>query len=89
MTTSNNGNTPTANQPLTLPLDGFSRLSQILPFLPIGESTFWKWVKEGKAPQPIKLSSNVSVFSNRELHAWFDEIITNGRKEQASNDKAK
>ncbi len=88
MTTANTGNTPTAT-PLTLPLDGFSRLSQILPFLPIGESTFWKWVKSGKAPQPIKLSSNVSVFSNRELHDWFNEIIANGRKEQASNGKAK
>jgi prophage regulatory protein len=28
------------------------RISQILDRLPIGRSTFWNWVKIGKAPAP-------------------------------------
>lgn len=43
---------------------GFYRIHQIVlipgktvgaPLLPISRTTFWRWVKEGKAPQPVKL----------------------------------
>ena len=65
--------TPTTHhQPITLPQDGMSRLSQLLPFLPIGKSTVWAWVRAGKFPQPIKLSDNVTVWRNSDIHDWLN-----------------
>ncbi|OAV34499.1 hypothetical protein AO364_1884 [Moraxella catarrhalis] len=61
----------TLHNPTTLPHDGMSRLSQILPFLPIGKSTVWNWVKQGKFPQPIKLSPTITVWRNQDIHAWL------------------
>lgn len=40
--------------PITLPLDGLSRASQILPFLPFGQATLWAWSKCGKFPTAYK-----------------------------------
>ena len=30
--------------------------------LPISPATWWRWVKEGKAPKPFKLGANVTVW---------------------------
>lgn len=38
----------------TLPTEGFVRLKQVLQVLPIGKTTWWNGVKEGKYAQPIK-----------------------------------
>ncbi|UNU74059.1 AlpA family phage regulatory protein [Moraxella nasovis] len=55
-----------------LPKDGMSRINQILPFLPIGKSTVWKWVREGKFPEPVKLSSTMTAWRNSDIHAWIE-----------------
>ncbi|MFL1732505.1 helix-turn-helix transcriptional regulator [Moraxella oculi] len=62
-----------SNSQTSLPKDGMSRLTQLLPFLPIGKSTVWKWVKDGKFPQPIKLSPTVTVWRNSDIHQWLNE----------------
>lgn len=62
----------TQSNPTTLPQDGMSRLSQLLPFLPIGKSTVWAWVKAGKFPAPIKLSPTVTVWRNSDVHHWLN-----------------
>ena len=39
-----------------IPSTGYLRQAQLVgPILPIGATTLWRWVKEGKFPQPIKL----------------------------------
>ena len=46
------------------------RLYQILgssrrgipPLIPVGKSTWWRWIASGKAPAPIKLSTRVTVW---------------------------
>ncbi len=89
-----NPNTPTATadntgdtqQPLTLPLDGFSRAKQLLPFIGIGESTLWAWCKQGRFPKPIKLSSNISVWQNERIHKWFKEQCEKGKACTPAND---
>lgn len=65
------------NTPATLPRDGYSRLSQILPFLPIAKSTIESWVKQGKFPAPIKLSPTVTAWRNQDIHAWLDNLSNN------------
>jgi len=38
----------------SLPTEGFVRIKQILAVFPIGKSSWWLGVKEGRYPQPIK-----------------------------------
>ncbi|WP_028573192.1 helix-turn-helix transcriptional regulator [Desulfonatronum lacustre] len=52
----------------TTPSDRLVRINGIIPEkLPIGKSTFWLWVKQGKMPPPVKLSPRVSAW-------WVSEI---------------
>lgn len=45
-----------------LPKTGLLRDKQIHPFFGIGRSTWWKWVREGKAPPGIKLGNRTTVW---------------------------
>lgn len=49
------------------------RPRQAADFLGIGISTLWRWVKEDPdAPQPIRLSTRVTVFREADIVAWRD-----------------
>jgi predicted DNA-binding transcriptional regulator AlpA len=39
-----------------IPETGFVRLSQVLSVIPLGKTCWWKGVKSGRFPKPIKLS---------------------------------
>ena len=41
--------------------------------LPVTEKTIWSWVRDGKFPKPLKLSSNVTVWRMSEVEAWLEE----------------
>lgn len=58
-------------QSVTLPLTGFTRAAQLLPFLPFGKTTLFKWSGEGRFPKPIKLSSTITAWRNEDVHEWF------------------
>ncbi len=53
-----------------LPDSGFMRLSQIIgnkekgipPIIPVGKSTWWAGVKDGRYPPPVKLSKRVTCW---------------------------
>lgn len=45
-----------------LPSTGFLRLRQVLKVFPVGESTWWRKVKEGVYPQPVKLGSRTTAW---------------------------
>lgn len=51
-----------------LPSTGFIRLPQILQAIPVGRSTWWAWVKTGKAPKPVKLSDRVTAWRAQDIH---------------------
>jgi len=57
-----------------LPKTGFVRAKQIHPHLAIGLSTWWLWVREGKAPKPIKLGNRTTVWRAEEIHKLADEL---------------
>ena len=44
------------------------------PILPIGLSTWWEWVKEGKAPKGIKISSRITVWKKDDVLALIDRL---------------
>lgn len=45
--------------------------------LPVTTSTWWAWVKSGKAPAPIKLSPGCTVWREADVLA-FAERLANG-----------
>lgn len=65
---------PKTDTPAILPMTGYSRLSQILPYLPIAKSTVEDWVKKGKFPAPVKLSKTVTAWRNEDIHAWLNGL---------------
>jgi len=58
----------------------YLRLSQIIgdrqrgidPILPIGRSTFLRWVKNKKAPAPLRLGKGVTVWRESEILAFAE-----------------
>jgi len=46
----------------------------IRPLLPIGRSTWWLWVKTGKAPAPIKLSDRVTVWRASDIARFIETL---------------
>ena len=50
----------------------FVRIAQIVgPLVPCSRSTWWRYVKTGKAPQPIKLGAGVTAWNVGELRKWL------------------
>lgn len=65
-----------------LPETGFLRLRQIVgdrkakpPIagpVPVSPSTWWQWVREGRAPKPLKLSRGVTVWTAASIRAYIE-----------------
>jgi prophage regulatory protein len=52
--------------------DGFLRLPQVLERIPISRSGWWQGVKDGRFPQPVKLSPRVTVWRAADIQAYID-----------------
>jgi len=50
-------------------LETFLRVKDVAARLGIGASTWWGWVKAGKAPQSIKLGSRITVWRASDVMA--------------------
>tara|TARA_B110000211_G_C13558494_1_gene326751 strand:+ start:258 stop:464 length:207 start_codon:yes stop_codon:yes gene_type:complete len=61
------------NQKNNLPETGFLRLPEVLKFIPIGKSTWWQGVKNGKFPKPVKLGERTTAWRVEDIK----ELITN------------
>jgi len=49
----------------------FYRVSELSELLSIGKSTIWAWVKVGRFPKPLKMSSRMTVWSANDIEAWI------------------
>lgn len=47
------------------------RLPELVSLIGVKKSTIWKWVKQGNLPQPIKLSSRVTVWRLSDVYAYI------------------
>lgn len=56
-----------------LPADGFVRLPQILAVIPISRSTWWAWVKSGKAPAAKKLGPRITAWRVEDIRALIEQ----------------
>jgi prophage regulatory protein len=63
---------------------GFLRQTQILGnprrgvpgLIPVSATTWWAWVREGKAPPPVKLSSGVTAWRVEDIRAFITALTT-------------
>ena len=51
-----------------LPITGFVRLKTVLKFFPVSKSTWWRGVKDGSFPQPVKLTERTTAWRAAEIH---------------------
>ncbi|RQR29411.1 AlpA family transcriptional regulator [Burkholderia sp. Bp9142] len=59
----------------SLPLDGFSRWSDIRAFVPFSRETLRKRELEGRFPRRQHFSQRCAAWPNRELHRWFSDPV--------------
>ena len=52
-----------------LPAHGYVRLETVLTVFPVGRSTWWKGVKEGRYPANVKLGPRVSAWRVEDIRA--------------------
>lgn len=67
-------NNITTNKASGLPEIGFVRLDTILEIIPIGKSTWWAGVKEGKFPKPVKLGKRNSAWKVEDIKALIKQF---------------
>lgn len=61
------------NQKNILPETGFVRLPIILEIFPIGKSTWWQGVKDGKFPKPVKLGLRTTAWKVEDIKELIDQ----------------
>lgn len=48
--------------------DAYLRIHDLVPaILPIGRSTFWRWVQQGRWPKPVQLSAGVTAWRVKDV----------------------
>jgi len=52
-----------------LPEIGFVRLPVILKIFPVGKSTWWQGVKDGKYPKPVKISERATAWRVEDIRS--------------------
>ncbi len=51
-----------------LPDIGFVRLPTILKIIPVSRSTWWKGVKSGQFPKPVKIGERIAAWRVEDIH---------------------
>lgn len=67
-----------------IPDSGFLRLRQIIgdpargitPLMPVGRSTWWRGVQEGRYPQPVKLGPRTTAWRVEDIRALIEKNRT-------------
>lgn len=62
------------SQPVDLPREGLVRLADFVgkgKAIPVSKSTWYSWVKAGKAVQPMRLGSRLSVYDVASVRSFI------------------
>jgi predicted DNA-binding transcriptional regulator AlpA len=57
-----------------IPETGFVRLSQILTVIPLGKTCWWKGVKSGRFPKPVKLTERCTAWRAEEIQELIRQL---------------
>ncbi|MDO8887479.1 MAG: AlpA family phage regulatory protein [Hydrogenophaga sp.] len=60
------------NKSENLPETGFLRITQVLKFIPVGKSTWWQGVRDGRYPASVKLGPRTTVWKAADIRALID-----------------
>lgn len=60
------------------PSTGLLRLPQILALIPVGRSTWWRWVASGRAPAALKLGAKTTVWKAEDIAAFLEQLRREG-----------
>lgn len=60
----------------SLPETGFVRLPAILEVIPVSKSTWWKGVKEGRYPRPVKLGPRITAWEVGSIRALIEHGVS-------------
>lgn len=58
-----------------LPPQGLSRYRNIKHLLPFGKTWFEQLIKQGRAPQKIKLGNRCTFYKNSEILKFLEDIV--------------
>lgn len=58
---------------------GAMRAKSAAAFLDIGESTFWRWVKEGRLPKGTRLTPRTTVWRREDLEQFLNQSFQEQR----------
>lgn len=72
----NTGEDGMTQQETTNPILYLERQDQVLKRVPVSRSTWWRWIKEGKAPKPIKLSEKVTVWRSTDIDDFIIRLTS-------------
>ena len=61
---------------IQFPLVGFLRLIQVLALIPVGKSSWWRGVKEGRYPKPVKLAPRTTAWKAEDIAALMESLGT-------------
>lgn len=53
------------------------RLPQVLALVPVSRATWWQGVREGRFPQPVKLSSRVTCWRASDVLTFIEHACAN------------
>jgi len=59
-------------KPITLPNEGYVRLPTILAVFPVGKSTWWLGVRNGRFPPPVKLGPRTTAWRVEDIRALLE-----------------
>ena len=68
----------------SIPETGFVRLTQVLTVIPLGKTSWWKGVKSGRFPKPIKLTEHCTAWKAEDIHNLIKQLSEQVEK-KASN----
>lgn len=57
-----------------IPADGYIRLEAILSVIPVGKSTWWRKVKKGEFPKPVKLGPNTTAWKVQDIRRLMESF---------------
>lgn len=59
---------------IPFPEVGFVRINQILSVIPVSDTTWWRWIQEGKAPKGLKLGPAITVWKAEEIREFIKRL---------------
>ena len=57
------------NDHIHIPATGFLRLPQVLTFIPVGKSSWWRGVKAGRYPKGVKIAPRTTAWRAEDIAA--------------------